>query len=75
MWARKLQQLTDMKIIPDYRSVRAHAAREGEFYTCVLMQQNKSVHSRVKSVAASECSIAVSNGQQVSGNCVSLQGR
>ena len=32
MWARKLQELTNMGVIPDYRSVRAHAAREG---TCV----------------------------------------
>ena len=29
MWARKLQQLTDMGVIPDYRSVRANAARAG----------------------------------------------
>ena len=29
MWARKLQQLTDMGVIPDYRRVSAHAARKG----------------------------------------------
>ncbi len=29
MWARKLQELTDMGVIPDYRSAAAHASREG----------------------------------------------
>ena len=29
MWARKLQQLTDMGIIPDYRRISANAARKG----------------------------------------------
>ncbi len=31
MWARKLQELTDMGVIPDYRSAAAHAAREGGY--------------------------------------------
>ena len=36
MWARKLQELTDMGVIPDYRSAAAHAARQGGFHANAL---------------------------------------